>query len=50
MIEGGWPFIWAAYGVSLSALGVLITIVVLRLWHWSKAARALDQAKRERAE
>jgi heme exporter protein D len=48
MIEGGWDFIWAAYAVSLGALAVLVAVVVSRLAHWSKAAQALDQAKRER--
>jgi heme exporter protein D len=50
MIEGGWPFIWAAYGVSMGALAVLVAVVVARLAHWSKAVRALDEAKRERAQ
>lgn len=50
MIEGGWPFVFVAYGVSLGALIVLVAVVVARLLHWSAAARALDQAKRERVE
>jgi hypothetical protein len=49
MIEGGWPFIWAAYAASLGALCVLAAIVVTRLRYWSAKARALDEAKRERA-
>ena len=42
MIEGGWVFIWGAYGVALAALAVLTLVVVLRLAHWSKLARDLE--------
>jgi heme exporter protein D len=43
MIAGGWTFIWAAYGVALSALVVLTLVAVLRLAHWSKCARDLER-------
>lgn len=43
MIEGGWPFIWSAYGLTLTALLVLGLVVVLRLAHWSKRARELER-------
>lgn len=39
MIEGGWAFIWSAYGVACGALAVLTLVVVLRLAHWAKRAR-----------
>jgi hypothetical protein len=49
MIEGGWPFVWAAYAVTLGALIPLAAIVWLRLTYWAKQARALDAAKQGRA-
>lgn len=49
MIEGGWAYIWPAYAVTLGALAVLTAVVAARLLHWRKQARALDEAKRERA-
>jgi hypothetical protein len=49
MIDGGWSFIWAAYAVTLGALAVLALVVAVRLAHWSKRARALDEAKRGRS-
>lgn len=42
MIEGGWAYIWPAYGATISTLVVLTSVVVLRLRHWSKKARALE--------
>jgi hypothetical protein len=39
MIEGGWAFIWGAYGVACSGLVVLTLAVTLRLAHWAKRAR-----------
>ena len=42
MIEGGWAYIWPAYGVTTATLLVLVTVVALRLRYWSKRARALD--------
>lgn len=43
MIDGGWAYIWGAYGVALAALVVLTLVVVLRLAHWSKRARELER-------
>ena len=43
MIDGGWSFIWAAYGLTLAALVVLTLIVALRLAHWSKRAREVER-------
>jgi heme exporter protein D len=43
MIDGGWAYIWPAYGLALTALTVLALVVVLRLAHWSKRARELER-------
>lgn len=43
MIEGGWAYIWPAYGVGAVALGVLTVLVALRLRHWADAARKLEK-------
>lgn len=43
MIEGGWAFIWSAYGVTLMSLVALALVVVLRLAYWSKRARELER-------
>lgn len=43
MIEGGWEFIWPAYGVTLAALAVLTVVVVMRLRAWERRARELDR-------
>ena len=43
MIEGGWAFVWPAYAVALSGLGVLIVVVVARLRTWAQRARELDK-------
>jgi hypothetical protein len=45
MIEGGWPYIWASYAVTLVVVGGLTAIVLARLRHWSGRARSLDDAK-----
>ena len=45
MIEGGWPFVWIAYSITLGALIPLAAIVMLRLRHWSLQAKKLDAAK-----
>jgi hypothetical protein len=45
MIEGGWPFINAAYAVTVLALGAAVLIVYLRARHWAKRAGELDQGK-----
>lgn len=43
MIEGGWEFVWAAYAVTAGAVVALTALVVSRLMHWSRKARALDE-------
>lgn len=48
MIEGGWAFIWASYAVTVAGLGVAAIVVALRLRHWARAARALNEAKPEK--
>jgi hypothetical protein len=45
MIEDGWPYIWGAYAVSLASLAVLGFVIALRLTHWARRARALEQRK-----
>ncbi len=42
MIEGGWPFIWTAYALTLAALVVLALVVMARLRHWARRARELE--------
>lgn len=42
MIEGGWTFVFGAYGVTFGGLGVLAAVVALRLRHWAKRAKALQ--------
>lgn len=44
MIEGGWPFVWAAYAVTLAPLAVLAIVIVLRLRHWASQARELEKS------
>ena len=43
MIEGGWAYVWPAYGVALGALAVLAVIVVARLRVWERRAHELDK-------
>ncbi len=43
MIEGGWAYIWSAYALALSALAIVTIVVIVRLAHWSKRARALER-------
>jgi len=43
MIEGGWEFIWPAYGVALGSLAVLTVVVIARLREWARRARELDK-------
>lgn len=45
MIEGGWPFINAAYAVTVIGLGAGALVVFLRARHWAKRARDLEQKK-----
>jgi hypothetical protein len=43
MIEGGWAYIWGAYALALTALGVLAVVVIWRLKYWSRRAKALER-------
>jgi len=43
MIEGGWAYIWPAYGVGFVAFSVLTIAVVLRLRYWAAEARKLEK-------
>jgi hypothetical protein len=43
MIEGGWAYVWPAYGVALGALALLAVVVVVRLLVWERRARELDK-------
>lgn len=45
MIEGGWPYVWASYALTVTVVGALALTVTFRLRHWSKRARALDAAR-----
>lgn len=47
MIEHGWPYIWAAYALTLAGLAGLAVLVWLRLRTWARRARAVDAGKRE---
>jgi hypothetical protein len=39
MIEGGWPYIWAAYAVAIGALAALAIVVIARAMHWAQMAK-----------
>jgi heme exporter protein CcmD len=43
MIEGGLPYVYAAYAVAALLLGALTLTIALRARHWAKEARELDQ-------
>ena len=43
MIEGGWPFVIAAYCVSAAGLGALVLWVSLRARFWAKRAQQLEE-------
>lgn len=43
MIEGGWPFVIAAYAVTSLGLGALALMVVLRAARWARQARDLEK-------
>jgi heme exporter protein CcmD len=45
MVEGGWPYVWGAYALTIGVLCALALIVWLRLRHWARQARDLDQGK-----
>ena len=47
MIEGGWAYIWAAYAVTLVALGALAGVVIWRLRFWAARARELSAGKQK---
>lgn len=42
MIEGGWPFVVAAYAVAAFALTVLVSAILFGARRWSREARKLD--------
>lgn len=44
MVTGAWPYIWAAYAVTVVSLGVLALAVVVRAAHWGRLARRELQA------
>lgn len=43
MIEGGWPFVTAAYAVVALALFALAASILLRARHWAREARKLEK-------
>lgn len=43
MIEGGLPFVWAAYAVACGSLGALALVVLLRARHWAQEAKKLER-------
>jgi hypothetical protein len=43
MIHNGWSYVDAAYAVTIAGLVVLTFVVVMRLRHWSRQARALEK-------
>lgn len=43
MIEGGWPFVIAAYLITFGALAVLVLAIALRARRWANEARKLDR-------
>jgi heme exporter protein CcmD len=45
IVQGGWEFVWAAYGLSVLVLGGYATSVILRLRSADRAA-AKKEAKR----
>jgi heme exporter protein CcmD len=47
MIHGGWPFVIAAYAVTLGGLLVLAISVAVRARTWAKRARELDAKRAE---
>jgi len=47
MIPGAWNYVEAAYAVTLAGLIVLAAVIVLRLLHWSREAKALDKPDAE---
>ena len=44
MIEGGWLFVWASYGLAIAAFAALVVIILLRARHWAHEARKLDRS------
>lgn len=45
MIAGGWPFIYAAYALTVVSLGGLALVVLLRARRWSREARKLEKGQ-----
>jgi heme exporter protein CcmD len=46
MVEGGWPFVWAAYALTIAPMAALSVIVALRARHWARQARALEEKRK----
>ena len=44
MVTDAWPYIWAAYVVTVVSLGVLALVVVVCAARWGKLARRQAQA------
>lgn len=43
MIDGGWPYVLAAYAVAGAALFVLAAIVLASARRWSREAKKLER-------
>ncbi len=41
MIEGGWPFVWAAYALTGVSFVTLIAVVLMRARYWARRAQDL---------
>jgi heme exporter protein CcmD len=41
MVEGGWPYIWTAYALTVGFLGGLVIVVLVRAARWDRDARRL---------
>ena len=45
MVEGGWPYVWAAYALTLSTLALLAGATMWRARYWGARARELRKDK-----
>ncbi|MEQ1617435.1 MAG: heme exporter protein CcmD [Terricaulis sp.] len=50
MVTDAWPYIWAAYVVTVASLGVLTLVVVVRAARWGKLAKRQAQIDRSAKE